>query len=109
MIYDVLYSVFLDGKFIGFTDDEDYAWEIAQDYLNGYDVLYDDDYPDRVWCHKIDINRWYYYDNYNCSDKLSDDNIYCYNDRATDKCVKIMNKQNREIERAKAKLRALLL
>ena len=108
MINGVLYSVFLDGSFIGVTEAEDLGWEIAQDYLNGYDTLYDDD-VDRVETHKIDVNRWYMYDEYNCSDKLSDENIMCYGYHETINCVNIVNILSLQQEREEAKQRALQL
>lgn len=109
MIYGILYSVFLDGKFVGVCEEEDMAWEVAQNYLNGEDTLYDDD-VDRVWYHKIDVNRWHMVANqYNCSDKLSKDNIMCKNKDETEKCIRILNKFSLQEEREQAKKRAMAL
>ena len=108
MIYDVLYSVFLDGAFVGVCENEDEGWDIAQDHLNGVDPLLDDD-VDRVWVHKIDVNRWYVYNQHNCSDKLSDNNIMCYDGYATQNCCNTLNEYALQQEREDAKVRALAL
>ena len=106
----VWFVVFVDGLFAGIAEREDYCADVADNFVNGVrKPLMDDDYPDRVWYHKIDVNRWYQYDQYNCSDKLSDDNIMCKNDTETEKCVKILNKLSLELEREQARLRALQL
>lgn len=104
----IYYSVFLDGNFIGMTDEEDMGYEMAQDHLNGYDVIYDDD-MDRVEVFKIDVNRWYMYNAYNCSDKISDDNIMCYDHKETENCVEILNKLSLYQEREEARKRAMAL
>ena len=108
MIYNELYSIFLDGEFLGICNDEYEGWEIAQNHLNGIDNLLDDD-VDRVQIHKIDVNRWYIYDQHNCSDKLSDNNILCYNGHSTENCCKTLNNYALQQERIEAKQRALTL
>lgn len=102
-----IYMIYIDGFFRGIADTEDEAYEYANDYLCGQ--LLDDDMPDRVWLEKIDVNRWYKYNQYNCSDKLSNDNIFCHDNEATEECVKLMNKINIQQERKEAQLRASLL
>lgn len=102
----ILYAIILDGNYIGICENEYEGIEMAQNKLNGHDVLLDDDMPDRVWYEKIDVNRWYVYDAHNCSDKLSDDNIMCYDLEETEKCCEIMNKLCLQIERQEAKERA---
>lgn len=109
MFLEEVFVVYLDGNFVGICEDEDLAVDMAQDHINGFDVLLDDDMPDRLCCHKIGINRWYLYDQYNCSDKLSEDSIFCHNYDATKKCVRKMNALTLEKERAEAKLRAMTL
>lgn len=104
-----IYAVFLDGIFIGTTDDELECWKIAEEETYGTpNVLHHDD-VDRVWWHKIDVNRFFYDYHYYTNDKLSDESILCY---SKDKCVdavNTLNKLNLEHERREAKLRAMAL
>ena len=103
-----VYSVWVDGFFVGIAEREDYAWDVVNDAINGFrKPLYDDDIPDRVQINKINVNRWYIYDAHNCSDKLSDDNIICYSCVATKNCMNVLNELNLEKERLEAKLRAM--
>lgn len=103
MIYDVLFSVIdtsIRNKCLGVTADEYEAWEIVSNFK--YDA-------ERLEIHCIDVNRWYFYDAHNCSDKLSDDNVMCYDYEATLNCAKILNKINLQQEREEARKRALCL
>lgn len=109
MFLEDVFVVYLDGNFIGICEDEDLVVDIAQDHINGIDVLLDDDMPDRLAYHRICINRWYFYDQYNCADRLSKDNIMCYGYYQTKDCVRKMNELTLEKERAEAKLRAMTL
>ena len=43
----IMYSVFLDGNFVGTCASEDEVYDTAQDHVNGHDTLFDDD-MDRV-------------------------------------------------------------
>ena len=105
-----IYSVFVDGMFAGVADREDGIWEVVGDAINGFrKPLYDDDIADRVEVSKINVNRWYIYDAHNCSDKLSDDNIMCYNCIATEQCTDILNELSLELEREQARKRAMAL
>ena len=108
MFLEQVYSVFLDGNFVGICINEDECWEVAQNHINGIDVLLDDD-VDRVMWHKINVNKWYYYDEYNCSNNISDENIMCYDYHETKDCVQTLNRIELERERAEAKLRAMAL
>lgn len=105
-----IYIVYVDGIFAGITDDETMIGNVAEDFTNGdRKPLSDDDMADRVFWDAINVNRWYFYDEYNCCDKLSDDSIFCRGHHATHKCVDKMNELTLEKERAEAKLRALQL
>lgn len=109
MFLEEVFLVYLDGNFVGLCEDEDLVVDIAQDHINGIDILLDDDMPDRLEYHRIGINRWYFYDQYNCADRLSKDNIMCYGYYQTKDCVQKMNQLTLEKERAEAKLRAMTL
>ena len=105
-----VYVAYVDGIFAGIAEDEYEITDVANDFVNGVSKpLYDDDMADRVWYDIINVNRWYYYDEHNCSDKLSNKNIMCYDQMETINCVNIMNKENLQKERAEAKLRAMAL
>lgn len=105
-----IYAVFVDGMFAGITEDEDEIWDIAQDEVNGFKKpLTDDDICDRVYYNTIRVNRWYVYNEHNCSDRMSNDNIMCYDYHETINCVEKMNALTIEKERAEAKIRAMTL
>ena len=110
MFLGELYSVFLDDNFIGIAENEYECIEIAINANNGIGKsLYDDDLADRVWWHKISINRYFYDYHKYTNDKLSNDSILCYSNNSCKEAVKKLNKIQLETERAKAKLRALAL
>lgn len=106
MFLQKVYSVFLDGNFVGICENEDECWEVAQDHINGIDVLLDDD-VDRVGWNEINVNKWYFYNEHNCSSNTTEENIMCYDYHETLNCVKTMNKMELAKERAEAKLRAM--
>ena len=110
MIFDKpIYTVFLDGDFIGITDDEMECWEIAEQHTYGTpNILHHDD-VDKVWWNTIDINR-FNGSSYCIYDKLQEiDNFLCYNRYEAEKCCKEMNKLNLQKERLEAKERAMTL
>ena len=110
MFLGEVYSVFLDGNFIGIAEDEYECIEIAENANNGVGKpLYDDDLADRVWWHTINVNRYFYDYHKYTNDKLSDDSILCYSNDDYKEAVKKLNKIQLETERAEAKLRALAL
>ena len=105
-----VYVIYVDGNFVGVTEEYDYISDIAQDGVNGVsEPILDDDFADRVDYYKINVNRYCIYDSHNCSDKLSDDSIMCYDLSATINCMNVLNRLNLEKERAEAKLRASAL
>jgi len=105
-----VYLVCVDGLFAGITEDEYEIADVASDFVNGVrEPLYDDDMPDRLFWHTININRYIYTNEHNCYDKIEDKYIMCYNDEETKKCMDELNKLNFEKERVEAKVRALLL
>lgn len=111
MIFNEIFCVYLDGNFIGLTDREDCVWEVAQNYLNGYETLYDDD-CDRIWSEKINVNRWFVSEKapMNVCDKYNIENsILCRNKFDAEETSDMLNKIEREKERTEARLRALLL
>lgn len=110
MIYKKLYLVYLDGNFVGITDDEMECWEIAQNHVNGYDTLLDDD-VDRVWWETIDVNRWKQCNNaiLCAEDKYTGETIVCNSIMEVKKVVPYLNQLDLQRERAEAKLRALAL
>lgn len=104
-----IYTVFLDGNFIGTTTEEDYIWDLASNCVNGSSKpLTDDDFCDRVWWNKIETGR-YYRDGQTICDKLSDDRIFCGNYMEAKNGVEQMNNLQLEKERLEAKLRAMAL
>ena len=110
MIYEIVYSIFLDGNFIGICEDEDCVWEIAQNETNGTPYpLTDDNFCDRVQYYQIDVNRYVCNHNQYTTDKLSDDSFLCRNIEECKKAVKQLNALQLEKERAEAKLRAMAL
>ena len=102
-----VYAVFLDGNFVGICENEDECWEVAQNTLNGIDVLLDDD-VDRVWWNTIGVNR-FYQDGKNICDKFSNNSILCYDYVEAKSGLIKLNKLNLKKERAEAKLRAMAL
>ena len=74
MFLQKIYSVFLDGNFVGICENEDECWEVAQNHINGIDVLLDDD-VDRVEWNEININKWYYHSEHNCSSISTNENV----------------------------------
>ena len=105
-----VYIVCVDGLFAGVCEDEYEIGDVASDFVNGIrEPLYDDDMPDRLFWDTINVNRYVYFDQHNCYDKVTDNYIMCYNKEETENCVDKMNELNLEKERAEAKNRALQL
>ena len=110
MFLGVVYSVFLDGKFVGIAEDEYECVEVAENANNGVgNTLYDDDLADRVRWHKININRYSYDYHKIPNDRISNDNILYYSNDDYKEAIKKLNKIHLETERDEAKLRALLM
>lgn len=104
-----IFIVYLDGFFAGITEKEDEIWKIAQDHTNDTPhPLTDDNFCDRVWYHKIDINR-FYRDGKNACDKLSNKSFLCANCHISDNLVKTLNEMYLSQERERAKIRAMTL
>lgn len=103
----IIYSVFLDGNFIGTCTDEDEVYEVAQDHVHGHDILLDDDL-DRVTYNKIDVNQFYRYGK-NVCDKYGDTSFLCASTTDVEDSLYKLNSIAIEKERAEAKLRALTL
>lgn len=104
-----MYIIWIDGNFVGVTEEEDYCWDIVEDAVNGVTKpILDDDIPDRVEINKINVNR-YEASNNNVCDKLSDFSILCANSQNCEKALEHMNKLQLKAERAEAKIRAMAL
>ena len=105
-----IYSVYLDGFFVGLTNNEDECWEIAEEDTYGTkDILHHDE-VDRVWWHKINVNRFENDSTYIIKDKQQEfNNKICCNRYEAEKLCEKMNKINLEKEKLEAKLRALNL
>lgn len=102
-----MYSVFLDGNFVGTCASEYEVYDTAQDHVNGHDILFDDD-MDRVTYSKIDVNQFYRYGN-NVCDKLSDDSWLCASSNDVEDSLNKLNSLAIEKERLEAKIRAITL
>lgn len=103
----IVYSVFLDGNFIGTCTDEDEVYTVAQDHVNGYDTILDDD-MDRVTYTKIDVNQFYRYGK-NVCDKFENTSFLCASINDVEDSLKKLNAMAIQKERAEAKIRALAL
>lgn len=104
----IWYSIFVDDKYIGITNNEDECWEIAEKVNDGETILLDDD-VDRVQICKIDVNQFYYDGHKYTNDKMSDKSILCQNEIECQEAIEQLNTLNLERERAEAKLRAMAL
>ena len=106
-----LYSVYVDGLFVGMVEEEDYVWDLAQTNINGFSkLLIDDDIADRVEYYKIDINR-FYNDGRFVYDKLKppiDCNV-AYDGINAEEIAEKLNEINLEKERVEARMRAMAL
>lgn len=107
-IFKPLYNVYLDGNLIGVVEEEDYAWNFAEDHTNGTPMqLYDDD-VDRVWTEEINVNR-FVRDYMSIVDRITNRSILCATYPIADFGVEYFNKLQLEKERAEAKIRAMTL
>ena len=107
-IFKPLYNVYLDGIFIGVVEEEDYAWNLAENHTNGTSTpLYDDD-VDRVWTEEINVNR-FVRDYMSIVDRFTNQSILCGSYTVANDGVEIYNKLQLEKERAEAKIRAMTL
>ena len=107
-IFKPLYNVYLDGDFIGVVEEEDFAWNFAEDHTNGTPMqLYDDD-VDRVWTEEINVNR-FIRDYASIVDRFTNQSTLCASHTIADDGVKRYNKLQLEKERAEAKIRAMTL
>lgn len=111
-IFETMYFVYVDEIFEGITNDEDLICDIVADATNGIKAsVLDDDYPDRVFYDKININRFVELEETvrHINDKVTGNTIMCYNKDERDDIIKQLNALNLEKERAEAKLRAMAL
>ena len=111
-IFETMYLVYVDGNFEGITNDEDLIYEIVEDATNGVvNPVLDDDYFDRVFYDKININRFVELEETirHINDKVTGDMIMCYDKNERNDVIKQLNILNIEKERAEAKLRAMAL
>ena len=107
-IFKPLYNVYLDGNFIGMVEEEDYAWNLAEDHTNGTPMqLYDDD-VDRVWTEEINVNR-FVRDYMSIVDRFTNKSTLCGSYTTAKDGVERYNQLQLEKERAEAKLRAMTL
>ena len=80
---------------------------MAQDHVNGYDTILDDD-MDRVTYTKIDVNQFYRYGK-NVCDKFENTSFLCASINDVEDSLKKLNAMAIQKERAEAKIRALAL
>ena len=107
-----MYAVFLDGNYVGLAEDEFECADIAENANNGVGMpLCDDDWADRVWWEKINVNRWVQCEQaLKCvEDKYTGKSILCSSITEVQEALNILNEADLERERAEAKIRALLL
>ena len=107
-----LYMAYLDGNFVGIAEDEYECIDIAENANNGVGKpLYDDDWADRVWWEKINVNRWIQCEQaLKCvEDKYTGESILCSSTTEVQKTLNILNNVDLEREKAEARVRALLL
>ena len=107
MFLGEVYSVFVDGMFVGVCENEDECLDVAQNHLNGIDILSDDNI-DRVFWNSINVNR-FYRKGQNICDYFSNISILCADYMIAKDGIRKLNKMNIERERAEAKIRALQL
>ena len=104
-----MYIIWVDGNFVGVTEEEDYCWDIVGDAVNGVTKpILDDDIPDRVEINKINVNR-YVTERNNICDKLSNFSVLCGSSSQVEDTLNHMNNTQLEKERAEAKIRAMAL
>ena len=108
VIYKAVYMVYLDGIFIGIVEEEDYAWNFAEDYSNGTPAQLHLDDIDRVYTRKIDVNR-FQRDYKSIVDRITNRSVLCADYMIAEFGVEHFNKLQLEKERAEAKLRAMTL
>ena len=107
-----MYAVFLDGDYVGLAEDEFECADVAENANNSVGMpLCDDDWEDRVWWEKINVNRWVQCEQaLKCvEDKYTGESILCSSITEVQEALNILNKADLEREKAEAKVRALLL
>lgn len=103
-----IYAIFLDGTFVGITNDEMECWEIAEEKTYGTPNVLHHDNVDRVWWHKININR-FYCDGITICDTISEETILCHDKEDCETGIKLLNSLSIINEREEAKKRAMTL
>lgn len=107
-IFRPLYNVYLDGYLIGIVEEEDYAWNFAEDYSNGTPIQLHHDDVDRVSTQKINVNR-FVRDFMSIVDRFTNKSTLCAGYTIANDGVERYNELQLEKERAEAKIRAMTL
>ena len=111
-IFEPMYFVYVDEIFEGITNDEDLICDVVADATNGIKTsVLDDDYPDRVFYDKININRFVESEEtvFHIIDKMTGNTLMCYNKDERNDAIKQLNALNFAKERLEAKERAMTL